>query len=196
MPQLHIKILKGFIVIVLLGPMMLNVSCQSQQSFVKGDRIHSRARFVALLSFVNLTSTPQAGKIVTDLMASELYSVPNFKMMEQTEIHDKLKTSKYYNDVEYSNSILDNVSAREIGKLLGVDTVIFGSVSEYRYKMDLSEVPVVGINVRLLDVESGEILWTASKSKTGRNAWLVKDSLNSLAQKACHELVRTMLNSR
>ena len=94
------------------------------------------------------------------------------------------------------DSILDNISARKIGKLLGVDTVIFGSVSEYRYKMDLSEVPVVGINIRLLDVESGEILWTASKSKAGISSWFIKDSLNSLAQKTCHELVKTMLRSR
>ncbi len=190
------KTLKVFIVLLILFSIAIHISCTpSEQSFMKGDRIHSRARFVALLPFVNLTSNPQAGKIITDLMASELYSVPNFQMMEQTEIHEKLKKSKYY-DEDYFDDILDNVSAKKIGKLLGVDTVIFGSVSEYRYKMDLSEVPVVGINVRLMDVESGEILWTAGKSKTGRSSWLAKDSLNSLAQKTCHELVRTMLRSR
>jgi polysaccharide biosynthesis protein PelC len=189
------KTLKGFN-LALLVSLMLNISCQpSQQSFVKGDKIHSRARYVALLPFENLTSNPQAGKIVTDLMASELYSVPNFQMMEQTEIQEKLRMSEYYSE-DYLESILDNVSAKKMGKFLGVDTVIFGSVSEYRYKMDLSEVPVVGINIRLLDVESGKILWTASSSKTGRSSWFLKDSLNSLAQKNCHDLVNTMLRSR
>ncbi|MFQ5963620.1 MAG: GNA1162 family protein [Candidatus Scalinduaceae bacterium] len=187
------KKLKPFILLLIISA---HISClSSQQNYLNVKAIHSRARFVALISFANLTSNPQAGKIVSDLMTSELYSVPNFQMMEQTEIHEKLKMSKLYNDVDYMDSILDNISARKIGKLLGVDTVIYGSVSEYRYKMDLSEVPVVGINIRLLDVESGKILWTASKSKIGMSSWFIKDSLNSLAQKACHELVRTMLRS-
>lgn len=190
------KTLKGFILLLILFSIALHISCTPrEQSFMKGDRIHSRARFVALVPFVNLTSNPQAGKIVTDLMTSEIYSVPNFKIMEQTALNEKIKKSEDYNE-DYFDDILDNISAKKIGKLLGVDTVIFGSVSEYRYKMDLSEVPVVGINIRLMDVESGKILWTASKSKTGRSSWLAKDSLNSLAQKTCHELVRTMLSSR
>lgn len=184
------KTLKVFILLLIVATPL---SCQTnQQGFIKAEEIHSRARFVALLCFANHTNNPQAGKIVTDLMASELYTVPNFQMMEQSAIHEKLKKSKYY-DEDYLESVLDNISAGEIGKLLGVDTVIFGSVSEYRYKMDLSEVPVVGINIRLLDVESGEILWSASKSQTGKNSWFLKDSLNSLAQKICRKLVRNIL---
>ena len=62
-------------------------------------------------------------------MASELYTVPNFQMMEHSSIQEKLKKSKYY-DEDYLESVLDNISAREIGKFLAVDTVIFGSVSE------------------------------------------------------------------
>jgi polysaccharide biosynthesis protein PelC len=180
----------------ILFSIALHISCaQSGQSFVKAERIHARARLVAILPFVNLTTNPQAGKIITDLMVSELYTVPKFQIMEQTALNEKIKKSKEYKE-DYFEDMLDNISAQNIGKLLGVDTVIFGSVSEYRYKMDLSEVPVVGINIRLLDVESGSILWTASKSRTGRNSWLVKDSLNSLAQKTCHDIVKTMSISR
>ncbi len=189
------RILKGFLLLLILSLMALHISCiQNEQSFVKAEKIHARARFVAILPFVNLTTNPKAGKIITDLMVSKLYSVPNFQIMEQTALNEKIKKSKEYKE-DYFEDMLDTISAQKIGKLLGVDTVIFGSVSEYRYKMDLSEVPVVGINIRLLDVESGKILWTASKSKTGRSSWLVKDSLNSLAQKTCHEIVKTMLIS-
>ena len=187
------KTLKIFILFLAVS---IPLSCQTnQQGFIKVDEIHSRARHVALLYFANHTNNPQAGKIVTDLMSSELYTVPDFQMMEQSAIHEKLKKSKHYDD-DYLESVLDNISAREIGKLLGVDTVIFGSVSEYRYKMDLSEVPAVGINIRLLDVESGEILWTASKSQTGNNSWFLKDSLNSLAQKTCRKLVKSISKPR
>jgi len=108
--------------------------------------------------------------------------------MERTEMLETLKGGE-----EDLDTVLDKTVALRIGKRLGVDTVIYGSVSEYRYKRGLDEAPVVGINVRMLDVESGKVLWAESRSATGGWPWLWEDSLNRLAQKVCHDMVSDMV---
>ena len=93
------------------------------------------------------------------------------------------------------DEVLEKAVALKVGKSLGVDTVIFGSVTEFRYKRGLDEDPVVGINIRMLDVKNDRILWAGSKSSTGGCFWLCEDSLNRLAQKVCNDLVEVMVKA-
>jgi hypothetical protein len=94
------------------------------------------------------------------------------------------------------DEVLDRTVARQIGERLGVDTVIYGSVTEFRYKRGLDENPVVGINLRMLDVNTRQVLWAGSKSGTGGCFWFCEDSLNRLAQEVCHDLVASMQAAR
>ena len=165
--------------------------CAYQQDFVKGEDIRSRSRRVAVLPLVNLTPYPHAGQIVGDLIATELYALSEFRIMERTEMVAIMKGS-----LDDLDEVLERAVAHKIGLQLGVDSVIFGSVTEYRYKRGLNEDPVVGINVRLLDVPSGEILWAGSQSGTGGCFWFCEDSLNRLAQKSCHALVTAMIKAK
>lgn len=185
--------MRKFNILVLIVLTLTTFSCLPyQKDYIKGAAIHSKARHVAVIPFENLTSYPNAGRIICDLITTELYSVPNFQIMEHTEMIQKLKIDDE-NDFDH---ILDGLAAKKIGKVLGVDTIVFGSVSEYRYKRGLDEEPIVGINVRLLDVKSEKILWAGSKSKRGNNYLFKNDSLNKLAQKACNELVKTIIRSK
>ena len=61
------------------------------------------------------------------------------------------------------------------------------------YKRGLDEDPVVGISVRMLDVNTGRILWAGSQSETGGCFWFCEDSLSRLTQKVCNALVRRMI---
>lgn len=167
------------------------ISCSYQQDFVKSQEIHSQARLTAVLPLVNLTSYPHAGRIVGDLLTTELYAVTDFIVMERTHMLEEFKGKE-----EDLNEVLDKAVALRVGKQLGVDTVIFGSVTEYRYKRGLDEDPVVGINIRMLDVNSEKILWAGSRSGTGGCFWFCEDSLNRLAQKTCHHLVAAMLKAK
>lgn len=177
-----------FVCFLLLAALLTAVGCSYQQDFVKGEEIGSRARWAAVLPLVNLTSYPNAGRIVGDLLTTELYALTDFKIMERTEMLAKLKGEE--DDLD---EVLDRAVALKVGKQLGVDTVIFGSVTEYRYKRGLDEDPVVGINIRMLDVKSDKILWAGSNSGTGGCFWFCEDSLNRLAQKTCHDMVAAML---
>jgi TolB-like protein len=177
--------------LLILWSLVSIVSCSYQQEYVKGKEIHARARWVAVLPLVNLTSHPNAGRIVSDLLITELYSNTDFQIMEQTEMLEKLKGKE-----EDLDQVLDKTVAYKVGEALGVDTVIFGSVTEYRYKRGLDEDPVIGVNIRMLDVKDNRILWAGSKSGTGGCFWFCEDSLNRLAQKVCHDLVIAMAKNK
>lgn len=166
------------------------MACSSsyQQSYVEKEEIQSKARWVAVLPLVNLTSYPNAGRIVGDLLTTEIYALTDFVVLERTQMLARLKGGQ--DDLD---EVLDRAVALRIGKELGVDTVIFGSVTEFRYKRGLDEDPVVGISARMLDVPRDRILWAGSNSRTGGCFWFCEDSLSRLAQKMCHDLVVNMI---
>ena len=162
--------------------------CAYQRGTVESGTVLQEGRHAAILPLVNLTTYPHAGRIVGDLLTTEMYASSGFRIMESTEMLERLKGEE-----EDLDRVLDRTVAQRIGARLGVDTVVFGSVTEYRYKRGLDEDPVVGINIRMLDVKSGNILAVGSRSETGGCFWFCEDSLNRLAQKVCHDLVRRMV---
>lgn len=172
--------------VVLMG---LATACSNSHrvEYVRGQEISAKTRFAAVLPLVNLTSHPYAGRIVGDLLSSELYAVTNFTFLERTAMAEKIKGKE--DDLEY---VMDKAVAQRLGRELGVDTVIYGSVSEYRYKLGIDQAPVVGINLRLLDVTSGNVLWASSMSQTGGCWFVCEDSLNRLAQDVCESMVSKM----
>jgi len=74
-----------------------------------------------------------------------------------------------------------------VGRLLQVSHVLQGSVTEYRYKPGLSETPAVGLTARLVEVTSGEVVWTASYARVG-TSWFREDGLARVAQQVTHEM--------
>jgi len=162
------------------------VSCSSyHQQFIEKDVILSKDRYIAVLPFFNLSAYPHAGKIVSDFVLTELYAQTDFRMMDQTKVMSLL--NKNDEDME---TLMNRTAAVKIGKMLDVDSVIYGSVTEFRYKRSLNEVPVASISIRLLDVNSNRILWAASKSAVGGNCWFCDDALTRLAQSIVHDLVK------
>jgi hypothetical protein len=174
-------------VVIILSLLCIS-ACSYEQQYVRKADIRSRARYAAVLPLANLSTYPHAGRIVSDLLTTELYSLSDFQLMETTTVLDKLQI-----DGQDLDEVLEKMVAQKAGRQLGVDTIIYGSVSEYRYKRGLNEDPVVGVNVRMLDVLTGRILWAGSQSRTGGCFWFCEDSLNRLAQQVCNELVNEML---
>jgi len=163
-------------------------SCTSyHQQFIEQDVILSKDRHIAVLPFFNLTAYPHAGKIVSDLVLTEMYALTDFQIMDQTKVMSIL--NKEDEDME---RLMSQTTAKKIGKMLNVDSVIYGSVTEFRYKRSLNEVPVASISIRLLDIKSNRILWAGSKSSVGGICWFCDDALTRLAQTIAHDLVKSI----
>ena len=149
---------------------------------------------VAILPFENMTKFFEAGKIVADLMATELYISDRFQVMERTEAVTRCAEM----GINIPES-LDVEYARILGEKLGVDGVMIGSVSEFWYRIyreeDAEVEPAVGINARLISVETGEVVWAASVTRSSYDLLLSqKDPLNRVAQLAIHDMLETLLD--
>lgn len=149
---------------------------------------------VAVLPFENLTNHPNAGQIAADLVSTELYGVGNVRTVEAGRVRSRLAAQKPADagaaaaPETPADAPLDVQTA---GRMLGVDAVLAGSVSEYGYQHGLREEPVVGLNARLVRVSDGTVLWTSSQSEAGRG-YFSRDSVNNVAQRVVTRMIDSL----
>ena len=72
------------------------------------------------------------------------------------------------------------------------DFALTGSVEEWRYKVGVDGEPAVGIAVSIIDVPTGETLWSGVGAKAG---WS-RDSLAAVAQQLMRKLIGDGLSAR
>ncbi len=141
-------------------------------------------RSVAVLPLENLTRFPDAGEIVAELFTNELYRVDHFRVMDRNQVKRLMREKRIT-----PPQVVDRRAAQAIGRELEVDAVLIGSVSEYWYRLERrtrrpgGEEPAVGINARLVDVETGEVIWASSHSRSSYDVFSAdRDHLNRVAQ--------------
>ena len=178
--------MKRLACIVTLFLAFLVAGCGSsyQNAYVSTQAAVNSGKSVAVLPLVNLTQHPQAGRNVSDLLTTELYASGKFTILERTALIEKIIGDE--TDLDF---VMNTAVAQRVGKAVGADTVVFGSVTEYRYTRGLDQNPAVGVNLRMLDVASGEVTWASSASRT-RGWWV---SLNQTAQEVCHAMVADLV---
>jgi TolB-like protein len=110
---------------------------------------------IAILEFQGLNEEAKKdnmGKMVTEIITTSLVNSRAFSIIERE------KLSKVLKEFQLSmTGVVDAASAKEIGKILGADAIITGSVMMLRNKLRL--------DARIIDVGSGAIL--AAESTLG-----------------------------
>ena len=144
---------------------------------------------LALLPFDNQTPSLRAGGVASDLVASELLATGLVSLLDPSEVADLLRRE----GLEPSEPGR-LPSAQRIGRLLQVTHVMQGSVTEYRYKPGVSETPVVGVSARVVEVASGEVVWTASHARSG-SSWLGEDGLARVAQSIASDMAQHLTSA-
>lgn len=160
---------------LLAAGMLVLVGCASAaQEWAKPGA--GRVGRLAVLVFENQTVSLRAGHVASELLISELLATGAIRVMDPSEVADLLRRENL--DPADPGRL---PSAQRLGRLLQVSHVLTGSVTEYRYKPGLSETAAVGITARLVDVASGEVVWTATHSRLGPS-WIREDGLARVAQ--------------
>ena len=118
-------------------------------------------RDVAVMPFINVAKDKDAGLKVRELFITELYASGAFKDIadegEMLEVMKKLKVR------ETDNFGKDTI--KTLGDNLGVQAVIFGTVEEYTERSNKGAL--FAVSLRMVDVETGQILWVGNASKEG-----------------------------
>jgi TolB-like protein len=104
---------------------------------------------VAVLDFESIGSEEFLGRGVSEIMRTELVGTKKFRVVERSQMKKALEEQKLH-----LTGIIDDKTAVEVGKLVGADFIVVGSV----VKIGNSYT----INSRMIDVKTGE-------AKLGRN---------------------------
>lgn len=132
---------------------------------------------IVMLPFLNRSETPLAGERAEAIALSVLRE----KGVSQLQLYQPQPEPNglpVLDDVKRLSDATDQAIER------GMRYAIAGSVEEWRYKAGLDGEPAVGLSMRLVDLSSGEILWSGSAARSG---WS-RESLSGTAHKVLEEL--------
>ncbi len=174
--------------LVILTLCFLAAGCAQPEIFVQEEVIAAKARIVAVAPLVNLTSHPKAGLIVAELAATQLMKTERFQVIEPMTVLTKLGLKEY--DIDDG---LGEIKPAELARRLRANTLLYGTVSEFRYRYGLEDRPAVGLSLRLLDLKTDRVIWAGSHSSGGRRFWPGETTLDQAASRVLAELIKTMV---
>ena len=118
-------------------------------------------RNVAVMPFLNISKDKDAGVKVRDLLVAELYISGAFKeVVDEGEVSEVMKKLKVR-----EGEALGKDTLKTLGDNLGVQAIIFGTVQEYSERS--AKGALFAVSLRMVDVETGQILWLGNASKEG-----------------------------
>lgn len=118
----------------------------------------TQKRRVAVIGFSSETGQKnRSSAIVTERLTSEVASKPGLEVIERGRLEEVLQEQKLG-----ARGVVDVVTAKKIGNILGADAVITGTVIDLDGKN-------VEINARLVDTQNAHIL--KAVTKTIRKDW-------------------------
>jgi TolB-like protein len=156
------KTLLTFTLMLLFSGCAGNVQTNMQLS-----KVYSAKENITLFALKNYTDTPQAGlrasNILEGILLAHGYSVTNHIQEDEKNMDDM----------------------RAIATKEGSKYLLYGGVSEWRYKTGIDGEPAVSLKCVLVEAQTGKVVWSATASD---NAW-GNGSIGTTAQ----SLIETML---
>lgn len=137
---------------------------------------------IGLLPIINLTETPQAGARAEAIIESLLQSSGRYGV-------------KHYQGDVNRDALFQTVDREAVEQAIAtaraqhVKYGLTGSVQEWRYKVGVDGEPAVGISLKLINIETGEIVWTATGSRTG---WS-RSAVSGVGQNLLRDLLSPLL---
>ncbi len=168
--------LKSIVSVLVVISSLLLTACETMMS--SNRVVVSAAERWALLPIENLSSTPLAGNQARSLVETHLRA-RGIKNLEIFEVGSE----------QTLMALLDEAGQIASAKQWAVDNgfrfAITGNVQEWQYKNGLDNEPSVGLTLKFLDLQSDQVLWVASASRTG---WGYQN-LSSVASKTIGDLL-------
>jgi TolB-like protein len=106
---------------------------------------------IAIVEFADLEgNVTNFGRFLAEELITRLHETEKFKVIERQLLNQVIKEQKLT-----LSGIVDPASAKQLGRVLGVDAIVSGSIS------DLGKT--VRVNARLISTETGEIFAVAAR---------------------------------
>ncbi len=170
-PQQCLIVLIPLLISVLLLP-----AC-SINEIQKTPPLNPKSAWI-VLPFVNHADAPEAGERVADIAATLLRAQHHIHLMEAHPPVDEQMLPELNQQKAVDAAV-------KWGKEQQYQYGLGGSVQEWRYKSGLDAEPAVGITLKVVNLTTGEVVWSASGSKTGWG----RESVSGTGHKLIAELL-------
>ena len=131
----------------------------------------SGAKYLAVLDLEPEGLSASEAKILTQRLTSKIIELGKYTVVERANIDKILAEMKF----QTTSGCVNSECAVEIGQMAGAEVTVIGTVSKFG--------DTYTIDARIIDVESGSALESASFTHTGKIDELVKDGIESIAHK-------------
>ena len=102
----------------------------------------------------------------TDLMVNALLNTNRFRVFERAKLDAILKE-----DFQHFSSLVDQTTAVKLGKMIGVDAILTGSITNISLKKAEGIYAKVVMTIRIIDITTGEILFsTVQEEESSKSA--------------------------
>ena len=132
----------------------------------------------AILPILNYSQEPRAGERAEAMLGT---------LLQTRGFHQLV----HYPNLDQENSMPELNERNRLDRALawakssGIRYGFSGTVAEWRYKSGLDAEPAVGMTLQILDVATGQVIWSTSASRSGWG----RESLSGNAQKVIRTLV-------
>ncbi len=149
---------------------------------------------VVVLPFENHTETKYAELRFSDVVTTEILSRGLFEIVEKGEAQRFLREEL----VQKEQDTLDQATALRLGQELNVQAYLSGAVEDFSEVQSGSySYPVIAATLRLVDVNTGQIIWQASGSESGyktsdRLFGFASEDVNQVGFRLARRLLETL----
>lgn len=156
----------GIIVLLLLGSMLSGCGGVQIQVNPK-EKLSGSIKTIAIMEFTDARQAKEKETydnpsiIIQEKMISSLVNQGFFRVIERQQLEKVITEQKLQ-----ISGLIDNSSAVEIGKMLGADGIMVGSITEYG--RTIYPKARLTVNVRVIEVKTGLVKW--AKEIKGRKA--------------------------
>lgn len=135
-----------------------------------------------VLPFANHTETPLAGNRAEAIAAAVLHAqgIGSVRRAPDAAVQEALFSAA-------DNSRQEDALAWARDNRIRY--ALAGAVEEWRYKVGVDGEPAAGVTLQIIDVQTGELLWSGTGGKSG---WS-REALSAVAQQLIRKLLRTGL---
>ena len=146
----------GTLATALLLGMATGCSTLTSTSAVSADATQGWA----LLPINNLSVTPQADSQALIMLETQLRT----HGVEKVAVYAPLQTVSLRTLLNPASQLNE---AMDWARQSGYRYALTGTINEWNYRSGADKEPVVGMNMKLVDITTGEVLWQANAARTG-----------------------------
>ncbi|MEK7742766.1 MAG: CsgG/HfaB family protein, partial [Elusimicrobiota bacterium] len=172
---------------LLSGACAPRTSVKTEQAISANETERVRSKYtgpkrrIGVVDFENKSAYAQArlGTAASDILVTELAKTEKFVVVERDKLHKIMDEQKLQ-----ASGAVDSRTAVQVGRLLGLNAIVTGAVSEFGVKTEGSEYLLVQskrqtaeatVDIRIVDAETGQVLYADSgkgKASSGKGSVL------------------------